>query len=133
MLIKLGKIRNCLYGIFNSTLKRNVDPPSTLTSETNRNIFLFGFISFFFFFGVCIYVCTRKSNFKQEIFIRVHQKICHEIADYILTNEKHFPKTLNQWKFGYGLFTKLPRIIVVSDFSLSSFKLKRGAIPPLAK
>lgn len=25
-----------------------MDPPSTLTSETNRNIFLFGFISFFF-------------------------------------------------------------------------------------
>ena len=43
----------------------------------------------------------------------------------ILTNEKHFPKTANQEEFNYGLFTKLPRIIVSRDFSPSSFKLKR--------
>ena len=29
-----------------------------------------------------------------------------------MTNEKHFPKTISQWEFDYGLFTNLPRIIV---------------------
>ena len=43
-----------------------------------------------------------------------------------MTNEKHFPRTMNQWEFDYGLFTNLPRIIVARDFSPSSFKLKRG-------
>ena len=33
----------------------------------------------------------------------------------------------------YGLFTNLPRIIVGCDFSPSSFKLKRGILPRLAK
>ena len=28
-----------------------------------------------------------------------------------MTNEKHFPKTLSQWEFDYGLFTNLPKII----------------------
>ena len=32
---------------------------------------------------------------------------------YILTNEKHFPQTINQWDIDYALFTNLPRIIVV--------------------
>ena len=31
----------------------------------------------------------------------------------------------------FGLFTNLPKIIFASDFSLSSFKLKRGIIPRL--
>ena len=35
--------------------------------------------------------------------------------------------------FGYGLFTKLPRTIIVRDFSPVSFKFKRGIQPPLAK
>ena len=39
-----------------------------------------------------------------------------------MTNEKHFPKTISQWEFDYGLFTNLPRIIVARDFSPSSFK-----------
>ena len=33
----------------------------------------------------------------------------------------------------YGLFTNLPKIIVARDFSKSSFKLKRGILPPLTK
>ena len=40
-------------------------------------------------------------------------------------------KTINQWKFDYGLFTNLPRIYVASDFSPSSFKLRRGILPLL--
>ena len=29
-------------------------------------------------------------------------------------NEKHFPKTISQYEFDYGLFTNLPRIIYPS-------------------
>ena len=50
-----------------------------------------------------------------------------------MTNEKHFPKTISQWEFDYGLFTNLPRIIIPHDFSPSSFKLKRGILPLLPK
>ena len=51
----------------------------------------------------------------------------------ILTNERHFPKTISQYEFDYGLFTNLPRIIVACNFSPSSFKLKRGILPPSTK
>ena len=37
-----------------------------------------------------------------------------------MTNEKHFPKTISQWEFDFGLFTNLPRIIVARDFSPNS-------------
>ena len=43
-------------------------------------------------------------------------------------NFYHFPETISQWEFDYGLFTNLPRIIVACDFSPSSFKLKRGIL-----
>ena len=46
----------------------------------------------------------------------------------ILTNGKHFPKTMSQWEFEYDLFTNLPRIIVACNFSPSSFNLKRGIL-----
>ena len=36
-------------------------------------------------------------------------------------------------EFYYGLFTNLMRIIVAFDFSLSSFKLKRGILHFLTK
>ena len=44
--------------------------------------------------------------------------------------KKHFPKTK---EFDYGMFTKLPRIIVTRDFSPNSFKVKRGILPLLQK
>ena len=47
---------------------------STSTSETSENAFLFAFISSFVSFGVCIYVCSKKSNFKQKISTTVIQK-----------------------------------------------------------
>ena len=50
-----------------------------------------------------------------------------------LTNKKNVVKTINQWEFDCGLFTNLPRMIVVCDFSPSSFKLKRGILPSLTK
>ena len=52
---------------------------------------------------------------------------------WILTNEKHFPKTKSKWEFCYGLFTNLPRIRVTCDCPPSSFKLKRGMLPLLTK
>ena len=42
-----------------------------------------------------------------------------------MTNEKKFPKTINQWEFDYGFFTDFPRIIVTCEFSHSSFKRRR--------
>ena len=47
---------------------------STSTSETSENAFLFAFISSFVSFGVSIYVCSKKSNFKQKISTTVIQK-----------------------------------------------------------
>ena len=35
--------------------------------------------------------------------------------------------------FDYSLFTNLPRIVKFTDFSPSSFKLKRGILPLLTK
>ena len=35
------------------------------------------------------------------------------------------------WEFDYGLFTNLSRIVKFTDFSASSFKLKRGILPLL--
>ena len=52
---------------------------------------------------------------------------------HILTNNKHFSKTISQSQFAYDLLTKLPRITVAHDLSLSLFKLKRGILPPLTK
>ena len=43
-----------------------------------------------------------------------------------MTNKNHFSKTIRQEEFGYGLLTKLQRIIVVCGFSPSLFKPKRG-------
>ena len=50
-----------------------------------------------------------------------------------MANEKYFLKTSSQQEFEYDLFTNLPRTIVACDFSLSSFKLKRGNLLPLTK
>ena len=64
---------------------------------------------------------------------KLFKRICHVNALKLLTNEKHFPKTISQQECGYGLFTKFSRIIVVQDFTPSSFKLKRGILLPLTK
>ena len=44
----------------------------------------------------------------------------------------YFPKAISQVEF-VMLVIKLPRIIVVRDFSSSSFKLKRAILPTLTK
>ena len=51
----------------------------------------------------------------------------------ILANKKRFPKTISQYQFDYSLFAKLLRINFANDFPPSSFKLKRGVLPPLTK
>ena len=45
--------------------------------------------------------------------------ICHVKEPITLTNEKRFPGTID-----YGLFTKLPGIILADGFLQNSFKLK---------
>ena len=47
--------------------------------------------------------------------------------------EKKFSINYKPMRVRLGLFTNLPRIIVASHFSPSSFKLKRGILPLLAK
>ena len=72
--MKMRKIRNCLQGIFNSLKNiKNMDS-LILTSEASENISLFVFISSFVSFGVYIYICSGKSNFRQKISARVNQK-----------------------------------------------------------
>ena len=95
--------------------------------ETNENA------CFYFMIGLLwslvlihiISVLWWEINSKQEISTRVNQKKFrssrkeyHVNMLSILTNEKHFPKTINQWEFGYGLFTNLLRIIVACDLLL---------------
>ena len=58
---------------------------------------------------------------------------CHKNVLLILTNEKHFSKTISQLEFAYEFFKDLPNIIVDCDFSPSSFKLKRVILPLLTK
>ena len=41
-----------------------------------------------------------------------------EKAPLNFEQRKHFAKTINQREFGYGFFTKLPRLIVARDFLL---------------
>ena len=50
-----------------------------------------------------------------------------------MTNEKHFPKTISQLQFDYGLFTNLLRTVKFTNFPPSSFKLKRPILPLLTK
>ena len=78
---------------------------------------MFVFTSWLVSHEVCIHI--------QYFFGGVRNKL-----QTILTNEKHFPRTISQWEFDYGLSTNLPRIVEFTDFSPSSYKLKRG-IPPL--
>ena len=49
---------------------------------------------------------------------------------WILINEKDFTKAVTQQEFDWGLFTRLPRIIIACDFSQSLFKLQT-ILPPL--
>ena len=46
---------------------------------------------------------------------------------------KTFSANYESMRVYYGLLTNLPRIVKFTDFSLSSFKLKRGVLPLLTK
>ena len=77
---------------------------------------------------VCVHIQYIFGVVRNKLQTKEDQKfkkrICHVNMLYILTNEKHFPQTINQWEFDYGLFTNLPRIIVAFDFPPSSLKSK---------
>ena len=80
-----------------------------------------------YFFGVV------RNKLQTKVDLKFKKRNCHVNVLQILTNEKHFPKTINQWEFDYVLFTNLRRIIVDCDFSPSSFKLKSGIPTSLDK
>ena len=46
----------------------------------------------------------------------------------LLTNKKHFLKTIIHYDFAYAFSADVPRIIVVHDFLLSSLKLENIGI-----
>ena len=46
---------------------------------------------------------------------------------WFLTKDERFPKTISQWEFDYGLFTKLLIIIVAREFSRTSFNSKKAS------
>ena len=73
------KIRNCFMN------------SSTSTSETSKDIFLYVFISSFSSFGLCIYLYSRKLNFKQKISVRVNQKKSKSSPkEYIVRTQPRF-------------------------------------------
>ena len=91
------------------------------------------FISYIqYFFGVVSNISYRTPNNKKED-QKFNKRICHAKVLWILTNEKPFPKTISQSEFDYDLFTNSLRIVLVCDFSPSSFKLKRGTLLLMTK
>ena len=54
----------------------------------------------------------------------------YKLAKGNLSSSQLFVTSLH---IDYGLFTNLPGIVKFADFSASSFKLKRGILPPLTK
>ena len=82
-----------------------------------------------------------RNKLQQSISTCVNQKkVKSSRKEYVMwawlkfwPNEKHFPKTISQWEFDYGLLKSLLRIIVTCDFSQSYFKLRRGILPLLTK
>ena len=70
--MKLRKIKDCLYAIYNFALKNMYSSTST-PEATSENVFLLVFIWLFFSFGVCIRMqCEIK--FQTEISTRVNQE-----------------------------------------------------------
>ena len=57
---------------------------STSTSKTSENVFLFVFILSSVSFGVCFYVCSLITNFKEKISTRANQKMIKSSSkDYV--------------------------------------------------
>ena len=109
-------------------------------SETRKNIFLFVFRSSFVSFRICTYeqyfFDVVKSNLKQKISTRVYQKKIKSLSKSNKSRDRalyYSNESISQQEFDYGFFTKLPRIIVGSDFSPSLCKLKKSMLPPLTK
>ena len=108
---------------FNSTLKNRL-----FEYQYQKQVKTFVFYhDWFLSHEVCIYI--------KYFFCVVEIFLLKEYVNvlWILTNEKHFPKTISQWEFDYGLFTNSRRIIIACNFSSSSFKVKWGILPFLTK
>ena len=119
-------------------LKKHDSPWST--SEIGKNVYIFVFISSFVSFGVCIHVpyffdVVRNQASNKNYLLRlikwrpkVHEKATSR--KHALNNDqwKLLRKTISHWEFGYGLFPKLPRTIIVRAFWPSSLKHKRGIL-----
>ena len=115
---------------FNFTLKRKF-----FQHQFQNQVKMFVSILCLVSHEVCIYVqyfldvvLQLSTRVNQKGHQKFKKRICHVNVLEILTNEKQFWKTISQWKFDYGLFTNLPKIIFTCDFSQSSFKLKRGIL-----
>ena len=65
---------------------------SILLSETIENVqyfyFLFVFVSSFGYYGVCMYVCSGRSSFKQKISTKVNQKKIKGLSDEYITKTR---------------------------------------------
>ena len=122
---------------FNSTLKSRF-----LQHQYQEQVKMFAFISWLVSHEACIhiqyfYCVARTLNTKYLELIKRRSKVqgknmsCERALNF--DQWRTFPKTISQWESDYGLFTNLPRIIKFTDFSPSSFKLKRGILPLLTK
>ena len=96
-------------------------------SLTSTFLFVFIYFSLFISFGVCIFVCSGKSNFKQKTSTRVNQrKIKSSSQEYVRRTwvifwlKKKFSENYVPIITGCGFFTKLSRINVVGNFLSSS-------------
>ena len=97
------------------------------TSETSEHVFVFVLISSFVSFGVCIYLqyffkAMRNQIEKKLLELikwrsKVYQNKLSRICALNFDQWKLLSENISQWEFGYGLFTKLLRLIVVHDFS----------------
>ena len=106
-------------------------------SERCGNVCLFVAILWLVSFWVCIYIHyffdVKRNKLEIMNIYQSYSKEDQKLKKRISENENNFPKTTGQLEFDCDLFTNLRRIIVVSDFSPSSFKLKIGILATLAK
>ena len=101
--------------------------------------FLF-FFSLFASFGICIYVCSEKSNFKLSTYVRLNQK---KIRVHQGNAWQERGLNFDKWKYSWKLWANMSMVMawlpncleyfVVRDFSLSSFKHKKRYLTSLEK
>ena len=121
MFVKFRKDKNCWQETFDMD-------SSTSRSDKSENVFFFVFLSMFIFFDIwdcisdilltfisCVTVTSMLSYYLSCRCYFYIKRIHHVKALYVLTNEKHFPKTLSQLEFVMACLQKY-RIVVNSFF-----------------